>query len=108
MVAGEPVGDRHHPIGRQLAGLRGTAAHILPGLSLASAADLVRYTLADDATLLSCAFCGKAAQPHTVGDRESRAFAEAGSAWGRELPAANKVFFASADQARVAGYEPRA
>ena len=65
------------------------------------------FELVDDATLLSCAFCGKAARPHIVGDRNSLRFAPADSTWGRGLERATKVFFASEDQAKVAGFAPQ-
>lgn len=65
------------------------------------------FDLSNEATLLSCAFCGKVAQPEIIGDRKSMQFGPADSSWGRDLGPAVGEFFASESEARAAGFLPR-
>jgi aspartate carbamoyltransferase catalytic subunit len=65
------------------------------------------FDLSDDAPLLSCAYCGKVARPEVVGDRKSMHFGPADSTWGRGLGPVVGEFFASENEARAAGFQPR-
>ena len=54
--------------------------------------------------VLSCSFCGKVARPDVVGDRSTKKFAGAESDWARGLDPGQEEFFATEEQARVAGF----
>lgn len=56
--------------------------------------------------LLSCLYCGKDARPTVVGDRARKVFGSSTSQWAGALTHADRVYFATEEQARVAGFLP--
>ena len=60
----------------------------------------------DQKLLLSCVYCAKVTRPRFIGHRETKLYATTDSPWARDLNAPVELFFATAEQARVAGFRP--
>ena len=54
--------------------------------------------------ILTCVYCGKNARPKVVGDGSSKVYGASSSAWAKGLAHGDIVYFASAEQAQVAGF----
>jgi hypothetical protein len=62
--------------------------------------------LAREDPLLSCVYCGKVARPQIAGSRVTLKFTSAAGRRARAIDPEELVYFASEEQARVAGFAP--
>ncbi|MEE2887584.1 MAG: aspartate carbamoyltransferase catalytic subunit [Planctomycetota bacterium] len=62
--------------------------------------------LKDEQPLLTCVYCGKDARPGVIGDQVNQVYGLPASAWAGALAQGDIVYFATEEQARVAGFLP--